>query len=115
MGGTAEGGSSGFVGWPLQQTSGELFYFYANLEEFSPDGGLPLVMMRGSPDGSHREAVRPEAFHIVEALWAPDGSLALVVQPGDGADRQVLLARIDGSPLQVLIEGEGISHLAWGP
>jgi Tol biopolymer transport system component len=115
VGGPAEDRSNGFVGWPQQLTSGELVYFHANLDQFSPDVGIPLVMVSSPPDGSKLDQVRPEKFHVIEALWAPDGSLALVLQPGDGDDRQVLLARTDGSPLQVLIEEEGLRHLAWGP
>ena len=113
--GPEEGGSSDYVGWPQQLTSGELVYFHANLERFSPDAGIPLVMVRSHRDGSNRSQLRPELFHITQALWAQDGSSALILQRGSEDSWQVVLARTDGSPLQVLVEGVGIRHLAWGP
>jgi Tol biopolymer transport system component len=113
--GPEEGGSDDYVGWPQQLPSGDLVYFHVNLERFSPDVGIPLVMVRSNPDGSNRTQLRPEVFHIAQALWAQDGSLALILHRGSGDSWQVVLARTDGSPLQVLIEGEGIRDLAWGP
>ena len=86
-----------------------------NLERCSPDVGIPLAMVRSDPDGANRTQLRPEVFHITQALWAQDGSLALILRRGGADNWQVVLARTDGSPLQVLIEGEGIRDLAWGP
>ncbi|HLC05451.1 MAG TPA: hypothetical protein VJK02_20635 [Anaerolineales bacterium] len=113
--GPGQGGSDDYVGWPQQLASGDLVYFHVNLERFSPDAGIPLVMVRSHPDGSNRTQLRPEVFYINQALWALDGSLALILQRGGGGSWQVVLARADGSPLQVLIEGEDIRDLAWGP
>jgi WD40 repeat protein len=121
--GIAQDGSVNFVGWPHQLPSGDLLYFHVNLERFSPDVGIPLVMVRSAPDGSNRSPLRPEEFRINSALWAPDGSLALILNLSNGDSvrvtsddiMQVVLARTDGSPLQVLIEGECIRGLEWGP
>ena len=113
--GPEEGGSNDYVGWPQQLPSGELVYFHVNLAQFLPDMGIPLVMVRSNPDGSNRTQLRPEVLHIIQALWAQDGSLALILQRGSGDGSQVILARTDGSPPQVLIEGKGIRDLAWGP
>lgn len=112
--GLMEDGSSNFVGWPLQLSSGELLYFHVN-ERFSPDTGIPLTMVRSDLDGSQREEVRPDAFHIIEALWVQDGSMAVILQPADNATRQIILARTNGEPLQILYEGNEIGNLRWGP
>ena len=113
--GLVEDGSHDYVGWPHQLASGDLVYFHVNLVRFSPDVGIPLVMVRSRPDGSNRTQVRPEEFHIIDALWAEDGSLAVISQPSGDDGRQVVQARTDGSPLQVMIERERIRGLAWGP
>jgi hypothetical protein len=78
--------------------------------------GIPLQMVRSDSDGSNLTQLRPEQFHIAEALWAQDGSLALVLQRSSAGGRQMLLAPADGSPPQVLIEhADEIRDLAWGP
>lgn len=113
--GIAEDGSIHYAGWPLLPDSGDLLFFHANLERFSPDAGIPLVMVRSDPDGSNLTPVHPETFRLVDALWAPDGSLAVAVHLAANDRTQVTLARTDGSPLQVLTEGDRIQRLAWGP
>lgn len=102
-----------FVGWPVQLPSGDLLFFHG--ERFTPDEGIPLVMVRSGPDGADRTQIRPEEFHIVDALWSADGSLVLIVQFSGGDAMQVVLARPDEIPLRVLIEGQRIRQLAWGP
>lgn len=114
--GLGEDGSINFVGWPHQLTSGDLVFFQVNLERFSPDVGIPLRMVRSQRDGSNQTHLRPEAFHIGDAVWAQDGSLAILLGSCCENGRQVVLARRDGSPLRVLIdEGQGVRDLAWGP
>ncbi len=113
--GILEDGSIDFVGWPVQLPSGDMVYFHVNLERFSPEVGIELNMVQRYPQESHPAQLRPEAFHIIEALWAPGGSFALILQPCCEGERQIILARTDGSPLQVLSEGQRISDLAWGP
>lgn len=113
--GPNDGSSNDFVGWPHQPDSGELLYFHVNLKHFSPDTGIPLTMVRSNPDGSNRTQLRPEAFDTSEVLWAPNGSFALAVQRASGDNQQIVLARTDASPLQVLVEGQRIGNLAWGP
>jgi len=115
LAGPREDGSRDYVGWPLQLASGDLLFFDANVEHFSPDVGIPLVMVRSDSDGANMTQVRPEEFHICDALWSEDGSLALILQTCSGDDAQVFLARTDGSPLQVLVEGDRIRGLVWGP
>ena len=113
--GPKDGSSNDFVGWPHKLGSGELLYFHVNLAHFSPDVGIPLVMVRSNPEGSNRTQLRPEVFRMAEVLWAQNGSFALVVQLVGKDNQRMVLARIDGSPLQVLVEGQEIRHLAWGP
>jgi len=48
-------------------------------------------------------------------LWAADGSQVLITQLTDSNTMQVVLARPDESPLQLLLEGDRIWDLAWGP
>jgi dipeptidyl aminopeptidase/acylaminoacyl peptidase len=100
------------VGWPLAAV-GDLFFFVTS---GTPDLGFPMRMVRSRGDGSERTLLRPEIFHVAEALWAPDGSLAVIVQYFADHDRdwQVTLTPTDGTPLQVLVEGERIRDLAWG-
>jgi Tol biopolymer transport system component len=104
-----------YVGWPQQLASGELVYFHESLQQFSPDVGIHLAMVRSELDGSGRTQLRPERFVPRQALWAADGSLALVLQRGSGEDWQIVLARSDDRPLEVLVAGPQISDLAWGP
>ena len=112
--GIAEDGSINFVGWPFKRQDGSLYYFHENVERFSPDEGIHLSMARSAADGGNRTQLRPDVFSFYDALWSPDGSFALVVEPGDEASR-LLHVPADGSPLQVLLEGEWIRGLAWGP
>ena len=73
-------------------------------------------MVRSWLDGSVRLQIRPEEFHISEALWADDASLAVILRRCCGGPRQVILVRADGGPLQVLVENaEEVRSLAWGP
>jgi hypothetical protein len=102
-----------FVGWPAQLPSGDLVYFHG--ERFLPDVGVPLVMVQSHPDGSNRVQLRPEVFYPSEALWAQARSLALIRRAYDEDGSQVVLARTDGSPLEVLLRAEMIWSLAWGP
>jgi Tol biopolymer transport system component len=106
-------GSPHFVGWPVQLPSGDLLFFHG--ERFSPEEGIPLVLVRSGPEGKYWTQVRTEEFHINHALWAEDGSLVLILHFSDSDGMQMVLAHPDGSPLQVLIEGENIRDLAWGP
>jgi Tol biopolymer transport system component len=110
---TTQPGASHYVGWPVQLGSGDLIYFHG--ERFSPDEGIPLVMVRSDASGQSRTAVRTEEFHVMDALWTTDGSLVLISQVTAEGVTRLVLARPDGSPLQVVGEGGLIRRLAWGP
>lgn len=113
--GLEEDGSINHVGWPMKLDSGDLFFFHANLERFSPDVGIPLTMVRSDADGSHQKQVRPETFRVIDVLWIEDGSAALILQPSDNGNVQAILARTDGGPLEILFEGPRVRSLMWGP
>jgi Tol biopolymer transport system component len=115
---TTKPGQTRFAGWPRQLSSGYLIYFYG--EEFSIEEGIPLVMVQSGPDGEDRIQLRPETFHIMDALWAEDSSLVLIVNPCEDQSKendlaQLVLVRPDGSPLKVLFEANHLSEIAWGP
>lgn len=113
--GVAEDGSLRFSGWPVKPDENELIFFYANPHPFSPEAGIELEMVRSYADGSDMAPIRPEKFHIIQALWAQDGDLVLIVQRRVEDQWQIILVRPDGSPLQVLFEGQRIRKLVWGP
>ncbi|HSB91118.1 MAG TPA: hypothetical protein VLD63_13965 [Anaerolineales bacterium] len=114
LAGAGEDNKRHYVGWPLQLPSGELLFFDGYIH-FDPDVGIPLTMVRSNSDGSNITPVRPEEFHVCDVLWSDDGSLALILQGCGEGNAQVVLARADESPLQVLVEGERIRGMAWGP
>ncbi len=113
--GLEEDGSINFVGWPFQSGSGDLLFFHANVERFDPEVGIELSMVHSDANGSNLALIRPEKFRIFEALWSPDGSFVLILNQSGEDGRQLLLVRTDGNPLQVLIDGQQIRGLTWGP
>jgi Tol biopolymer transport system component len=114
LAGAGEDDKRHYVGWPMQLPSGDLLFFDAYIH-FDPDVGIPLTMARSNSDGSNITPIRPEVFGVCDVLWSDDGSLALILQGCGGGKAQVVLARPDESSLQVLIEGERIRGMAWGP
>lgn len=110
---TLSGDTYNFVAWPLQLQNGNLQYFYASAAEV-PESDLPLFLVSSAADGhSGRSQLRSDAFSLRQALWAPDGSLALVVQAATGGTGPVVLAYADERPLQVLVDTGYL--LRWGP
>lgn len=103
-----------FAGWPLQLPSGELLYFYSSSAEI-PDGDVALYMVRSAADGvSGRIQLRPDAFSVREALWAKDGSFALIMSANPGSlSGPVVMALSDGSQLHQLLDEAW--NLRWGP
>lgn len=102
-----------FAGWPLQLANGDLQYFYTSSPNI-PDGDAALYMVRSADDGVNgRAQLRADVFIIRQALWAEDGTLALIVQATSGSQSgPVVLARSDGTQLQLLLD-EG-RDLRWG-
>jgi hypothetical protein len=96
-----------FAGWPVELPGGSLQYFYASSAELGA-ADVPLYMVSSGSNGvDGRALVRQEPFaNIGEALWAPDGSLALIVQrrPEGGAGGAVLVAFASDRQLQLLMD-----------
>jgi len=108
-----------FADAPLLAPDGQLYYFFSHVTTAPPGGNVPLQMTRSAPDGvTGRSTLRPETFTLIEALWAPDASLAIVDQvPLGGSytpDGMLSLVYADGGailPLPV-----AAAHLLrWGP
>ncbi len=106
-----------FVGWPLASGEG-LYAFYASSGRL-PEGEVPLFMVRSElADVANQTQLRPESFSIREALWAPDGSLALLIENpivvAEGVTGgTILLVRADGSPAAPL--ADQAHAMRWGP
>jgi Tol biopolymer transport system component len=112
--GIAEDGSINFVGFPFQRPDGTLQYFLSNQDHFSPDVGIPLTLVSSNADGSGATLLRAETFSFSQILWAPNGSLALIVESDENRSR-LLLVPTDDSPIQTLVEADLIRNLEWGP
>lgn len=113
--GLKDDNSINYVGWPHQLRSGELYFFYVHLANFSPDVGIPLSMARSAGDGTNLTQLRTEELRISGVLWAEDGSFAIVIhRTGEDAWQMVLLPS-DGSELQILVEASSMSRPVWGP
>lgn len=114
--GDSDGGLQ-FAGWPLVSQEA-LYYFYAS-SSGAPEGEVPLFMVRSDPAGvDSRDQLRPESFSIREVLWAPDGSLALLIENpivvAEGVTGgTILLVRADGGPAQPL--ADQAHAMRWGP
>ncbi len=105
-----------FAGWPLQAANGDLYYFYTSSADI-PEGDQPMYMVHSGADGnSGRAQLRSEGFSLVDALWAEDGSLVLIIQVGTGGSGNsgpVMLAFSDGRQLIGLLDEA--HQLRWGP
>jgi len=107
-----------FAEAPLLAPDGQLYFFFSHPTSALPGGSVPLQMVRSAADGvSGRTALRPESFTLLEALWAPDASLAIVNQQpvgGDVSGGNLALVHTDGQPVVPLpISGARLLH--WGP
>ena len=106
-----------YVGWPFQLTStSDLVFFNANMDHFSPEEGIQLKMVRSRADGSEITAIREEDFAPRQVLWAGDGSFAVILGRYNDGEGQIILAKTDGSPLEVLLtNARNVTSLSWGP
>jgi len=106
-----------FVSWPLQTPAGQLRYFFANTAAF-PQEALPFSLVSASLDGlSGQTQLRSDAMLLTEALWSPDGSRVVIVQPPLGASAvpnggAVILVYTDSRPDQPLAPNG--HDLRWG-
>lgn len=76
----AADGTFNFASFPFEVGT-DLLYFFANTPTF-PDGNVPLTLVRAPlGDVNARTVLRPETWILNDALWSPDGSLVLGIQP----------------------------------
>ena len=115
---TSEDNTLNFVGWPFILPNGNLFYFYNNMADF-PEEETPLTLVHSAADGvSDRIQLRPETWQIYEALWTPDGSKVIAVQPPLGEQNvyprrgPIVMIDISGSLVQPLAPSG--YNLQWG-
>lgn len=115
---TSKEGTLNFVGWPIDMANGSLRYFYTNTAAY-PEISPPLIMVE-SPFSAleNPTPIRPETWPIIDALWAKDGSFAIIVQTPLGEtitpySGPILLIDTEGSsPIPLVTNGY---NLQWGP
>jgi hypothetical protein len=106
-----------FIGSPIKLRSGDLRFFYLQVERFNPEVGIPMKMAQSNPDGSNIRELRPEQFRGI-ALWFPDGSQAVMrLWCCEEYKNRLVLVPADGSAIQVLLDiGEKtLVDMTWGP
>lgn len=115
---TSEEGTLNFVGWPKDISNGSLRFFYANTAAY-PETSPALIMVESSFSNlSNPTTLRPENWPVIEALWAKDGSFAIIVQTPLGETTTpfsgpILLVDAAGNPpLPLATNGY---NLQWGP
>ncbi len=116
----APDGTYNYTDWPLLLARGRLVYFFTNQTSIpASDNALLVKMTASDPDGvTERKFLREDPVHISEALWAADGSLAVVVLPAPGstdypAHGSIGVLYPDQRPIaQVIHDGR---LLRWGP
>lgn len=101
------------LGWPLLTPSSDLLYFYGEAKRDGVEyASAPWRIMRAKLDGEESPVLLRSGIpvNVSEALWAEDGTLAVV----NFDDRSVAVVPTDNSqPLQfVAIDGK---DLRWGP
>lgn len=107
-----------FVGWPALLADGALRYFYTSTAEF-PLSEPPLTLVQSTLENlADRTQLRAESWVLYEALWSPDGSLVVAVEPYAAeavalAEGPVILIDTAGAPVRPLLPAG--FNLQWGP
>lgn len=115
---TTEDGTLNFAGWPHSLSTGEILLFYANTPSI-PEQMPPLLMVKILPNESADPiTIRPETWSVTDALWAPDGSSVIIIQPPLGESSNpnngpILWINTHGSPPIPLSAGGNSPQ--WGP
>jgi Tol biopolymer transport system component len=112
-----DGGVYTFVAYPQEMPDGQLYSFMGETTIQAEGGSPKLTMTRSAPDGvSGRSAIRSDSYVVGEALWAADGSGAVIVErssaPPPGVHGQMLWLASDDSPAVVL--APDAHTLRWG-
>ena len=104
-----------------QASDGNLYYFYGVVKApGEPSSTTPLSMVRAAADGvTNQTRLRTDAYAVSEAVWASDGSGAVIVDGKAALESGVyppqgplLYLKADGSPAVALAD-EG-RLLRWG-
>lgn len=107
-----------FVGWPALMADGTLRYFYTSVAEF-PLREPPLTLVQSTPENPReRTQLRRDSWVLFEALWSPDGSLVVAVEPYAAEtaafpEGPVILIDSAGAPVHPLLPAG--FNLQWGP
>lgn len=105
-------------GYPFQAPDGWLYYFMAQSNLY-PEGDFRMAMYRAAADAvTNQQRLRSDDHLLGEALWAPDGSAALIVDYSAAPNAyprrgRLIYLKADGSPA-LLLPGQGYT-LRWGP
>ena len=80
--GSAPDGTYNFAASPQVGRDGKLYFFFNNLPQIPTGGHTPMSLYRADTDGvKDRTQLRKDVWeNINEVLWAPDASLAIVVE-----------------------------------
>lgn len=111
-------GTYNLAGWPVQNSSGEVTYFFASTAVL-PQDEIPMSLVKSSVQTpGNRSLLRPERLSPREVLWNEDASLAVVVLPLPGQMRTegggpVVLIYSDGRTSRPLAANG--SQVRWGP
>ena len=117
---TAESTPATYLGWPKLMADGTLLYFYGELPGPTCAPGWPasalLSMVVGVGERwDFRMPLRTDSYLIGEALWSPDGSLAVIrdqTQSAEGRYGPLLILYSDGRPaVELQVSGRS---LHWG-
>ena len=106
-------------GWAQQASDGRLYYFFVSMSGF-PETYARQSMYRADADGvTGQTQLRDDAHILGEALWASDGSGAVIVDAEESAQANVfpltgplLFLKSDGGP-ELTLAGNG-HMLRWG-
>lgn len=104
------------VGYPHPLDESTIQYFYAEVDTMMDAADAPLTMVSAPLDHpANHTALRDEPVTLLEALWAPDGSGAVIVAHS-GDDRitgELIWLSADGGA-EVPLGVEGRLALHWG-
>jgi len=105
---------------PHLTLDGDLYFFSAKYAEAAGYfRRAPLIMVRSTPEdiNTNWSVLRSETFNLMnEALWAPDGSLAVVViAPSEDVFNggEAVIVYTDGRPNMILASFS--QQIQWGP
>jgi Tol biopolymer transport system component len=112
--GITDDGTYNLVSYPRELSDGKLYHFLTVTDQPDTNDIMPLTMHRSAPDGvTDREALRSDSYKMGQALWAGDGSGAVIEVYVPSVDIPPLywLAADDSPAVSLDISG---TNLHWG-